>query len=298
MKVVYSDRYFVEIGPHVFPVEKYRLIYEGLLREDVISKEDVVEPVNPKDEELLQTLCKEYLEDLKNLRLTERTMYSEMPIKEDIINAQILSAGGTYIATKIAQKEGCCFHIGGGFHHAFRNHAEGFCYINDIVFAAVKLLKEGIKKIAVIDCDLHQGNGTANFFKDNKNVFTFSIHQERLYPVKEKSDLDIGLDEGTGDEEYIEKLNYSIHYIDRNFKPEFIIYQAGADPYKFDMLGNLSLTIDGLKKRDELVIGYAYRNNIPIISVLGGGYAQNTADTIQIHINTGKVMKSFYNRSL
>ncbi len=294
MKVVYSNKYYADIGSHVFPVEKYRLIYEGLLKEKIIDKNDVVEPENPQDEDLFEILEKEYFEDLKNLRLTERTMFSEMPVKEDIISAQILSAGGTYVASKIALNEGCCFHIGGGFHHAFRDHAEGFCYINDIVFAAVKLLKESDLKICVIDCDLHQGNGTANFFKNDKRVFTFSIHQERLYPAKEKSDLDIGLDEGTDDNEYLEKLNYAIDFIDKKFKPEFIIYQAGADPYKFDMLGNLSMSIDGLKKRDEVVIGYAYEYKIPIVSVLGGGYAQNTDDTVKIHINTAKVMKNYF----
>lgn len=294
MKVVYSNKYYAEIGVHVFPVEKYRLIYEELLKEGIINKNDVVEPIRPEDEELLNIISKEYLDDLKNLRLTQRTMFSEMPVKGDIINAQILSAGGTYGASKIAIEEGCCFHIGGGFHHAFRDHAEGFCYVNDIVYAAVKILKEGVKKIAIIDCDLHQGNGTANFFKNDKRVFTFSIHQERLYPVKEKSDLDIGLDEWIDDNEYLKKLNYAIEFIDKNFKPEFIIYQAGADPYKFDMLGDLSLTIEGLKKRDELVIGYAHKNRIPVVSVLGGGYAQNTDDTVQIHINTAKIMKKFF----
>uniref|UniRef100_A0A7C4UDF3 Histone deacetylase n=1 Tax=candidate division WOR-3 bacterium TaxID=2052148 RepID=A0A7C4UDF3_UNCW3 len=294
MKVVYSDSYFADIGNHVFPAQKYRLVYEELIKEKVIDKDDIVEPVMPSREELLDILDEDYLDDLFNARLTKRTMFSEMPVKKDVIFAQILSCGGSYVASRIAIEKGCCYHIGGGFHHAFKDHAEGFCYVNDIVYAGVKILKEGIKRIAVIDCDLHQGNGTANFFKDEKRVFTFSIHQERLYPVKEKSDLDIGLDEATSDDDYLDKLRFAIDYIDKNFSPEFIIYQAGADPYKFDLLGDLSLTMEGLRKRDEMVIGYAYQKKIPIVSVLGGGYAKDTDDTIKIHMNTAIVMKEFF----
>jgi acetoin utilization deacetylase AcuC-like enzyme len=229
-----------------------------------------------------------------NCRTTFRTWRSELPVEEEIIKWQMLGCGGSYLAGKLALQYGACYHIGGGLHHAFADHAEGFCYLNDVVFAAVKLIEDGLSGIAIIDCDLHQGNGTAKFFQNEERVFTFSIHQEHLYPVKEKSDLDIGLDFNTGDDEYLEKLGYALERIFTEFKPRFIIYLAGADPYMFDQLGNLKLTIQGLIKRDEMVIKYAHNNNLPIMVVLGGGYAQELEDTVEIHCNTARVLKRIH----
>jgi acetoin utilization deacetylase AcuC-like enzyme len=156
------------------------------------------------------------------------------------------------------------------------------------------MLEQGFQRVAIVDCDLHQGNGTAKFFEDEKRVFTFSIHQERLYPKKEKSDIDIGLDIGVGDGEYIEKLGTALGKIHTDFQPNLVIYVAGADPFIFDQLGNLRLTIEGLKKRDELVIRAAYEKNIPIIAVLAGGYAENKDDTVEIHCNTARVFNEIY----
>jgi acetoin utilization deacetylase AcuC-like enzyme len=296
MKFIYSPRYSADIGSHVFKVEKYKLIYDKLRVEGIINNDNVIEPTAPSHEQLLKTIDKEYLDDLLHARLTMRTYPSEMPVKKDIIDVQILCCGGSYRAAQLASDHGGCYHIGGGFHHAFPNHAEGVCYCNDIVFAATMMLEQGIQKLAVVDCDLHQGNGTAKFFQTEDRVFTFSIHQQWLYPKKEQSDLDIGLDNGIGDDEYLEKLDWALQKVIGEFAPEFIIYLAGADPYIFDQLGSLRLTIQGLQKRDEMVMGRAFAKNIPVAVVLGGGYAQDINDTVEIHCNTARTMAALIDK--
>lgn len=290
MKYVYSPEYHADIGFHVFPTEKYDRIYKQLQREGLIKDGDVLFPERPTDEQLLRVVSREYLDDLVNYRLTARTYPSEMPVKKDIIDAQLLCCGGSHLAAITALEHGACFHIGGGFHHAFADHAEGFCYLNDVVFAAAMLLEHGIERVAVIDCDLHQGNGTAKFFENEKRVFTFSMHQEHLYPAKQRSDLDIGLRNGVGDEEYLKLLEGALDKIFGGFCPGLIIFLAGADPYVFDQLGSLRLTLEGLRKRDELVIEKAFEGDTPIVTVLAGGYAENEEDTVEIHCNTARVM--------
>lgn len=290
MKFVYSPDYRADIGFHVFPTEKYDLIYKKLSSEGLIRKDNVLSPARPSNEQLLRIVTQEYLDDLLNCRVTARTYPSEMPVKKDIIDAQILCCGGSYLAARTALEDGVCYHIGGGFHHAFPDHAEGFCYLNDVVFSAVMMLEHGRKKVTVVDCDLHQGNGTAKFFENDDRVFTFSIHQEQLYPVKQRSDLDIGLNNNIGDEDYLTKLEQALKEIFGEFRPDFVIFLAGADPYVFDQLGSLRLTVEGLRKRDELVISAARHKDIPVVAVLGGGYAENVEDTVEIHCNTARVM--------
>ena len=295
MKIVYSEKYVVDFGIHVFPTIKYKLIKERILREKIIEEKDFVEPKMPKEEELLILLDKEYLEDLKKLRWTERTIYSELPLTREIVDMFMLASEGTYIASEIALEEEFCYHIGGGFHHAFKNKAEGFCYINDIAYAILKLKKENkIKRALVIDCDLHQGNGTAKIFENDKDVFTFSIHQQNLYPIKEKSDLDIGLPDFAEDDYYLEKMDYALSIIEKNLPFDLCIYQAGADPYKEDKLGNLMITKEGLIKRDKKVAEFCKRNKIPVAITLGGGYSRNLEDLIDIHFNTLKIFIEVY----
>ncbi|MCX7837139.1 MAG: histone deacetylase, partial [candidate division WOR-3 bacterium] len=279
MKFIYSDKYEIDIGIHVFPTVKYRLIKERLLNENLAKEEDFIEPPEPNLDDLRLVHTEEYLDDLLNLKWTNRTIRSELPLTWEIVQAYFLAASGTILALKIALKEKIGFHIGGGFHHAFPEHAEGFCYINDIAVGIRKLQKEGlIERAAVIDCDLHQGNGTAKIFQKDERVFTFSIHQENLYPIKEESDWDIGLLDFTGDEVYLNHLNEAVPKIIKEHKPELIIYVAGADPYKDDQLGLLRLTKEGLIERDKVVIKNALDNNIPVGVVLGGGYALNIMD--------------------
>lgn len=297
MKFVYSEKYIVDFGIHVFPTEKYRLIRNKLLDQGIVREEDFIEPSMPREQDLLILLSDEYMDDLKNLRMTPKTMFSELPLTRDIVNMYMLTAEGTFISSSIALVEGVAYHIGGGFHHAFKDKAEGFCYINDIAYAIFRLRKENrIKRAVVIDCDLHQGNGTARIFRDDSDVFTFSIHQQNLYPVKEKSDLDIGLPDFAGDELYLEKLDYALSVIEDNMPFDLCIYQAGADPYKKDKLGNLMLSKEGLLERDRKVAEFCEKNSVPVSITLGGGYSRDLNDLVDIHFNTAKIFYKIFRR--
>jgi acetoin utilization deacetylase AcuC-like enzyme len=303
MHFVYSPTYFADIGIHVFPVEKYRLVTEALRQAHKIPRMAFVEPAPATREQLLRVHTPSYLDDLEHCRWTPRTLYSELPLTQEIVEMSILSCGGTIRAARLALQEGAAVHIGGGFHHAFAEKAEGFCYLNDLAVAVRDMQaptslrqilygKSGqaqgkIQRAMVIDCDLHQGNGTAKIFQRDPTVFTFSMHQGELYPVKEASDFDIHLESGVGDEAYLQLMRTHIPKLLDEFRPELILYQAGADPFEHDQLGDLKLTIEGLAERDRLVFQWAKERYIPIAATLGGGYAYNTADTVTIHVNTG-----------
>ncbi|MDI6704286.1 MAG: histone deacetylase [bacterium] len=273
---------------------KYRMIYEQLLKEGVVNREDFLEPSEALDSEVLLVHDPQWVEKLKRGSLSNLEILTlEIPYSEELVKETWLCAGGTILTCKHALNDGICIHLGGGFHHAFPDHGEGFCLLNDIAIGIRKLCLDGdIERAMIIDCDLHQGNGTAYIFARDENVFTFSIHQENNYPaVKERSDLDIGLEDGTTDEEYLTLLSAHIPRIVESFRPELILYVAGADVYEDDQLGGLNLTMEGLKKRDELVIGEALQNKIPIACVLAGGYARKVEDTVNIHVNLVKVAK-------
>jgi acetoin utilization deacetylase AcuC-like enzyme len=291
LKLVYSDRYHVDIGPHVFPTEKYRLVKDRLASEDGLGEEYFISPGIPCDEDVFAVHTEEYIHKLKNAGLSSyEIQLMELPYSKGLIEASLLCVGGTILACRQAMKEGTGVHIGGGFHHAFPDHGEGFCVLNDIacgIRAAQKYDAAG--KVLVVDCDLHQGNGTAFIFRDDDSVFTFSIHQENNYPyLKPPGSMDIGLEDGAGDGEYINSLEKNIPCIIKSFGPELMVYVAGADPYRKDALGGLALTLEGLKKRDELVIGLARAGKIPYAVVLAGGYAEDVDDTVTIHYNTIK----------
>ena len=287
MPFIYSHNYFANIGLHVFPILKYRRVYEKLQQELNLKPADFLEPEPASEEQLLLVHTQAYLDDLTHCRQTPRTEVSELPITREIVDMFILACGGTILAAQEAIKSGWAVHLCGGFHHAFADKAEGFCYINDLAVAARVIQKQKLaNRIAVIDCDLHQGNGTAVIFQNDDSVFTFSIHQRDLYPLKEKSDLDIHLPVHVGDAEYLNHLHYAVPKIFNEFKPDFVLYQAGADPYKDDQLGSLSLTINGLRQRDEYVLTSCKDKNVPVAVTFGGGYAYKTEDTVQIHFNT------------
>jgi len=291
-KIVYSDEYYVDIGAHVFPTAKYRLIKERLESDkDLSSQIEILKPDYVGDADILLVHEKAYLKKLKDGTFTPQEMLTlELPYSRELAKSSFLYCGGTICASKFAVKEGLGIHLGGGFHHAFPDHGEGFCVLNDIAVAVRKLKKEGlIKKAMIIDCDLHQGNGTAYIFKDDKDVFTFSIHQENNYPFfKPRSDLDIGLPDRTKGKAYLAYLEKNIPRAISDFKPDFIMYVAGADPYEDDQIGNLGLTIEGLKKRDEFVFTQGKNFEVPIAVVLAGGYAYRQEDTVNIHFNTVK----------
>lgn len=283
---VYSSGYYADIGAHVFPIKKYRLVYERL-RQLGIAPEKLIEPEPASRDDLVLVHEAAYVEDLLHARLTPRTASAELPISKAIIGAFRLATGGTIRACEEALKNGCAVNLAGGFHHAFPDHAEGFCYLNDMAVGIRKVQrqKKGLKA-AVVDCDLHQGNGTAFIFKDDDSVYTFSIHQRDLYPPKEDSNWDIHLKRGVRDEAYLAQLGKAVPAILEKFKPDLVLYQAGADPYEEDQLGDLRLTVEGLKSRDQLVFGECQKRGIPVAACLGGGYARNTDDTVAIHVNT------------
>lgn len=290
--LVYSDAYVVDVGPHIFPVAKYPMVVEELIESCGVGREEFLEPILPTREQLLLVHTPVYLDDLMQIRWTPRTARSELPITREIVHAYILAAGGTIVAAREAvARRGFGIHIGGGFHHTFEDHAEGFCYVNDIAVAVRVLQTEGrVQRAAVVDCDVHQGNGTAHIFRDDASVFTFSIHQENNYPAKQRSDLDIGVRDGATDGEYLEAMATVIPSRLDAFAPDLVIYVAGADPYENDLLGGLAVTKEGLARRDEMVIAYCAERRIPIVSVLAGGYAADTNDTIELHVTTCRKM--------
>ncbi len=272
---------------HVFPMEKYRLVRAELeAAGDVAPDEWLVAPAATR-EELLRVHDAEYLDDFLGMRLTPRTMPSELPLDERMVAVFTGFAGGTVLACRAALERGIAVNVGGGLHHAYADHAEGFCYLNDIAIGIRAMQVEGrIERAAVIDCDVHQGNGTARIFAGDDSVFTFSIHQERLYPEKERSDLDIGLDDPIGDALYLQALDAALGVVFGLARPELVVYQAGADPYVEDMLGNLGLTMAGLAERDRRVLAACAEHAVPCAVTLGGGYARDTADTVSIHAAT------------
>ncbi|NQU16914.1 MAG: histone deacetylase [Candidatus Saganbacteria bacterium] len=290
MKLFYSPRYHINIGDHVFPTIKYQKIQARLIKDGVAKEADFVEPGMAQDADILLAHTPQYLEKLKTGSFTQQEIATmEIPYMKEFFAVLQICAKGTILTCKTALETGIGIHIGGGFHHAFPDHGEGFCIINDIAIGILRCIQDGdIKRAMVIDGDLHQGNGTAVIFQRNQNVFTFSIHEENIYPMKEKSNLDIGFGDFIGDEEYLSHLTGNIPRILDDFKPELVVYVAGADPYKEDQLGSLELTFEGLKRRDKIVIGEARSRKIPIATVFGGGYAPNVEDTVTIHTNTIK----------
>ena len=293
VRYVFHPRYEMDLQGHVFPTQKYRLVRERLLAEGLARPEDFEEPEPITLDDLKLVHTPEYLDDLRHLRWTHRTMYSELPLTREIVEGFVLMAGGTWKATQLALQDGFGYHIGGGFHHAYPDHAEGFCYVNDLAYAIRRAQTEGrIERALVVDCDVHQGNGTAAIFRHDPSVFTFSIHQEELYPwPKEQSDWDIGLPLYTGDEVYLAELRAALEEIYRRFTPDLVVYQAGADPYREDQLANLRLSKEGLMERDRIVLGMAWQRRIPVVITLGGGYALRVEDTVEIHVNTARVAK-------
>jgi acetoin utilization deacetylase AcuC-like enzyme len=289
--IVYSKKYGVDIGAHVFPVRKYGILRERLIGEGLVRDDFFLSPEAADDSDLLLVHERDYIDRLKKGKLTPaEIMTLELPYSRELVEASSYCVGGTILACKSALLQHSGIHIGGGFHHAFPDHGEGFCVFNDVAIGVRRLIKDGdIKKAVIIDCDLHQGNGTAFIFRNDTGVFTFSMHQQNNYPFhKPKSDMDIGLRDRTQDKEYLSALRENIPKILSDFKPDFLMYVAGADAYKDDQIGNLALSMEGLKKRDEFVYEMANNYDLPIATVLAGGYAEKTEDTVSIHYNTVK----------
>jgi len=239
---------------------------------------------------------REYLRKLQTGKLSYlEVLRLEIPYSPELIRAVWLCAGGSILAGRLALEDGTAVNVGGGFHHAYPDHGEGFCVLNDFAVAIRRLQKDKtIQRAMTVDCDVHQGNGTAAIFGGDHTVFTLSIHQENNYPYpKPPSSVDINLRDGVGDEQYLRELAQGLGSALVEFSPDLIFYVAGADPYRDDQLGGLKLSLEGLEKRDRLVFEKARAKNIPVAVVLAGGYARQLDDTIQIHTNTVRIAKEF-----
>jgi acetoin utilization deacetylase AcuC-like enzyme len=291
-QLIYSNEYWmVESGRHVFPLQKYRLVYENLLAMGA-KKDNFLRPRPAPDEDVLLVHTPRYLKHVKTGGLSAAELKAlEIRYSPEIVRFALLSVGGTILAARKALESGLAVHIGGGFHHAFPDHGEGFCLLNDVAVAARKVIHDNLaERVMIVDCDLHQGNGTAAALAHHPEIFTLSIHQMDIYPQeKPKSTVDIGLWAGDGDAKYLSELRARIPKVYREFRPNLVIYLAGADPYEKDQLGGLALTKPGLKDRDKLVIESARGLGIPVAVVLAGGYALEIKDTVDIHLNTVRI---------
>jgi acetoin utilization deacetylase AcuC-like enzyme len=288
-KIVYHSRYDLNLGTHVFPSQKFRLIQELLLRDKIAAPDDFLEPAPASDTDLLRVHTHEWIRKLHTGTLTaSEIMKLEVPYSPELAEAVWLAAGGSILAGQLALRDGFACNLSGGFHHAFADHGEGFCAINDVAVAIRRLQADGaIKKAIVVDTDVHDGNGTAHIFRDDSSVFTLSIHQENNYPArKPPSDLDLPLDDDVEDEEYLSTLIPAVQRVLDGYCPEILFYVGGADPYEEDQLGGLRLSKSGLKARDKGVFFAARSRNIPVATTLAGGYARGVEDTVRIHANT------------
>jgi acetoin utilization deacetylase AcuC-like enzyme len=289
LPVIWHESYEVDIGPHVFPTRKYRLVRDRLIAEGTIRPADVIRPEPATDEDVALVHTPPYLAKVTAGAWTlEDQLMLEVPFSPALRAAAWRCAGGTALAGRLARDRTIAVHLGGGFHHAFPDHGEGFCLINDVAIAVRVLQRDGlIGRALVIDCDVHHGNGTAAVFAADPDVFTFSMHQEHNYPAcKPPSDLDLGLEDGTGDGAYLDLLRRHLPEVVARHGPDLAFYLAGADPYVEDQLGGLALTRDGLRARDELVFEVSARAGVPVAVTLAGGYARNPDDTVQIHCAT------------
>jgi acetoin utilization deacetylase AcuC-like enzyme len=289
ISLVYDDRYDLNLGQHIFPSQKYRLVHNQLLKDGLAEPEDFLKPTPASDDDVLRVHSQEYVYKLKTGSLTHtEIMRLEIPYSKQLMDACWLAAGGSILAGQRALSDRWSVNVGGGFHHAYPDHGEGFCVIHDVAVAIRRLQFDGaIERAMIVDTDVHQGNGTAAIFGGDGDVFTLSIHQENNYPYpKPPSTVDINLPDGIEDDDYLAILERHLHQAFDIFSPQLLFYVAGADPYREDQLGGLALTMEGLARRDALVFDYARRNQVPVAITLAGGYARQVADTVRIHINT------------
>lgn len=298
-RLVYHPGYDLNLGEHVFPSQKYRLVRERLLAEGFATPEDFLEPEPAPPQDLLAVHDRGWVERLSAGTLSFYDILKlEIPYSRQMVQGFFLAAGGTTLAARCALRDGAAFNIGGGFHHAFADHGEGFCAVNDVAVAIRRLQRDGLlERAMVVDCDVHHGNGTAGVFARDESVFTFSIHQFNNYPAeKPPSDIDVNLEDEVGDEEYLARLREAYLPAVAEFQPQLVVYVAGADPYCQDQLGGLALSLEGLKARDRLVLATALMHRVPVAVALAGGYAVELDHTVAIHANTAKACKEVLDR--
>ena len=298
IRIAYAPIYKYQLPEgHRFPMVKYELIPEQLLYEGTVQQSQFFEPPPLLEETLLLTHTSEYWHKLNNQLLSKKEIRAiGFPMTKALIKRGLHISNGTLLGTKYAKENGIAMNIAGGTHHAFTDRGEGFCVLNDIAIAANYLLHhKKAKQILVIDLDVHQGNGTAQIFRDNPNVFTFSMHGAKNYPTrKERSDLDIGLPDHTADELYLTTLEQQLIPLVEKLKPDFLFYLAGVDVLATDQLGRLSLTLQGCKERDQIVLSTAKKYEIPVVVSMGGGYSARIAIIIEAHANTFRVAHELF----
>ena len=297
MQVFYTPRYYADIGQgHIFPIRKFELVRDKLLAERTLEPAEIVEPTPAALEDVLLVHTGDYVSRLCNGNLTAKEMRRlGLPWSESLVRRSFYATGGTIAAAQVALAEGYSSNLAGGTHHSFADRGEGFCVLNDVAIAIRALrARKLLKRAAIVDCDVHQGNGTATIFAGDKDTFTFSMHGANNYPLfKAQSSLDVELADGTSDDEYLECLAKNLPAVFRN-APEVVFYLAGADPFAGDKLGRLSLSIDGLRERDAYVLRACYEREVPIVTVMSGGYGKDIDDTIEIHCNTIRMVKEVF----
>lgn len=297
MKVCYSDRYLVPLLPsHPFPMQKYRLVRNRLLAEGALTHWHLVEPDLAAAEDILLVHTTDYWGRCRRGELTAAEVRRiGFPWSVALVQRSQASVQGTLVAARNALRDGIASNLAGGTHHAYAAHGEGYCVLNDMAIATRVLQRDGLAaRVAIIDCDVHQGNGTAAIFQGDANVFTFSMHGAKNFPLrKERSTLDVNLPDGIGDDEYLQLLAQYVPPILQEFRPDFVFYQAGVDPHERDRLGKLKLTHAGLRQRDEFVIHTCRQRGIPLVTTMGGGYGKDMNDTVEGHCNTVRVALRF-----
>lgn len=296
-KVFYSPYYYADIGEdHVFPIRKFELVKDLLLREGTLNPDNIIEPQPAAVEDVCLIHTADYVKRLIAGELTKQEIRKlGLPWTKSLVRRSFLATAGTINAAKYALENGIASNLAGGTHHSYPDRGEGFCVLNDIAVAIAVLRRENsARRFLIVDCDVHQGNGTAFIFRDDPDVFTFSMHGAKNYPLhKEKSSLDIELADKTKDAEFLEVLSEALPRIFLH-DPDIIFYLGGADPFEKDKLGRLALTKEGLRKRDEIVLRFAKSKFVSIVTTMSGGYAADINDTVEIHANTIRAAKEIF----
>ena len=296
-RIFYSPYYYADIGEnHVFPIRKFELVRSKLLEEGTLQPDEIVEPEAAAVEDVCLVHTEDYITRLRNGTLTAKEIRKlGLPWSQSLVRRSFHAISGTINAARFALENEISSNLAGGTHHAFPDRGEGFCVLNDVAVAIRVLQREKLaKRFLIIDCDVHQGNGTAFIFKADEDVYTFSMHGEKNYPLfKEKSNLDLELPDKTTDKEFLEILNEALPRIFLD-NPDIMFYLGGADPYEKDKLGRLNLSIEGLRQRDETILEFAKSKNVPVVTVMSGGYALDINDTVEIHCNTIRAVKKVY----
>ena len=296
-RIYYSPYYYADIGEgHVFPIRKFELVRDKLLAEHTLDPGEILEPEPAAVEDLLLVHTEDYISRLQSGELTAKEVRKlGLPWSRSLVRRSLHAISGTIFAARHCLTSGIASNLAGGTHHAYPDRGEGFCVLNDVAVAIRVLQRDRLaERFLIVDLDVHQGDGTAFIFRDSPEVFTFSMHGAKNYPLfKQTSSLDIELPDKTGDDEYLATLDQAIERV-RIHDPDVIFYLAGADPYEKDKLGRLGVSIDGLRRRDEMVLRFAKEMGVPIVTTMSGGYAADIDDTVEIHCNTIRSVKTVF----